>query len=231
MLSGRAHHRGSVATPGPAGSGSSMDALSTALSATAIGSSSGSTNGANGESSTGNGSAPSVGRGATRGRRDRADEFFTRTRPADLQSKRGDGGTDVAVATNYFEVISKPGWRLLQYRVDMKPEIEHTGMRKALLYTHKDKLPKMIFDGTMMFTTARLTQDDKPMNLTSQRNDGVAVEVTIKLVGEIQPTDYHYMQFFNIVLRQVGNFYFPRIIVVISFSKVYQICYLKVLRL
>jgi len=108
----------------------------------------------------------------------------------------------VAVATNYFEVISKPGWRLLQYRVDMKPEIEHTGMRKALLYTHKDKLPKMIFDGTMMFTTARLTQDDKPMNLTSQRNDGVAVEVTIKLVGEIQPTDYHYMQFFNIVLRQ-----------------------------
>ena len=40
-------------TPGPAGSGSSMDALSTALSATAIGSSSGSTNGANGESSTG----------------------------------------------------------------------------------------------------------------------------------------------------------------------------------
>ena len=109
----------------------------------------------------------------------------------------------VTVATNYFEVISKPGWRLLQYRVDMKPAIEHTGMRKAMLYTHKDKLPKMIFDGTMMFTTARLTQDDKPMILTSQRNDGVAVEVIIKLVGEIQPTDYHYMQFFNIVLRQV----------------------------
>ena len=113
----------------------------------------------------------------------------------------------MTVATNYFEVISKPGWRLLQYRVDMKPAIEHTGMRKAMLYAHKDKLPKMIFDGTMMFTTARLTQDDKPMNLTSQRNDGVAVEVTIKLVGEIQPTDYHYMQFFNIVLRQVQNFY------------------------
>jgi len=179
-----------------------MDALSTALSATAIGSSSGSTNGANGESSTGNGSVPSVGRGATRGRRDRADEFFTRTRPADLQSKRGDGGTEVTVATNYFEVISKPNWRLLQYRVDMKPAMEHTGMRKAMLYAHKDKLPKMIFDGTMMFTTARLTQDDKPMKLTTPRNDGVAVEVTIKLVGEIQPTDYHYMQFFNIVLRQ-----------------------------
>ena len=180
-----------------------MDALSTALSATAIGSSSGSTNGANGESSTGNESAPSVGRGATRGRRDRANEFFARTRPADLQSKRGDGGTEVTVATYYFEVICKPNWRLLQYRVDMTPAMEHTEMRKAMLFAHKDKLPKMIFDGTMMFTTARLTQDDKARKLTTPRNDSVPVEVTIKLVGEIQPTDYHYMQFFNIVLRQV----------------------------
>ena len=108
----------------------------------------------------------------------------------------------MTVATNYFEVISKPNWRLLQYRVDMKPAMEHTGMRKAMLYAHKDKLPKMIFDGTMMFTTTRLMQDDKPKVLTTPRNDGQTVEVTIKLVGEIQPTDYHYMQFFNIVLRQ-----------------------------
>ena len=73
-----------------------------------------------------------------------------------------------------------------------------------MLYAHKDKLPKMIFDGTMMFTTDRLTQDDKkPMVLTTPKNDGTMVEVIIKLVGEIQPQDYHYMQFFNIVLRQV----------------------------
>ena len=135
FYAGRAHHRGSVVTPGPAGSGSSMDALSTALSATVIGSSSGSTNGANGESSTGNESAPSVGRGTTRGRRDRPNEFFTRTRPADLQSKRGNGGTEVTVATNYFEVISKPNWRLLQNRVNMTPAMEHTGMRKAMLWS------------------------------------------------------------------------------------------------
>ena len=162
-----------------------MDALSTALSATAIGSSSGSTNGVNGESSTnGNGSAPSVGRGATRGRRDRADEFFTRTRPANLQSKRGEGGTEVNVATNYFEVVSKPNWRLLQYRVDMKPAIEHPGMRKAMLYSHKDTLPKMIFDGTMMFTTNRLTQDKSPKILYSERNtDKAKIEITIKEVG------------------------------------------------
>ena len=92
-------------------------------------------NGANGESSTGIESAPSVGRGATRGRRDRANEIFAKTRPADLQSKRSDGGTEVKVATNYFEVISKPNWRLLQYRVDMTPAMEHTGMHQPWCIT------------------------------------------------------------------------------------------------
>ena len=28
------------------------------------------------------------------------------------------------------------------------------------------------------------------------------VVITVKLVGEVTPTDYHYIQFFNIVLRQ-----------------------------
>merc|ERR1719204_3066556 len=60
-----------------------------------------------------------------------------------------------------------------------------------MLYSHKDTLPKMIFDGTMMFTTNRLTQDKS-----------AKIEITIKEVGEVQPTDYHYMQFFNIVLRK-----------------------------
>ena len=144
-----------------------------------------------------------MGRGATRGRRDRAEEFFLKTRPETLQSKQGEGGVECALTSNYFELIAKPNWRLLQYRVDMKPDIEHTGVRKALLYAHVAILPKMIFDGTMMFTTTRLTQDDKPMVLHSERStDGSKVEIKVRLVSEVQPTDYHYMQFFNIVLRQ-----------------------------
>merc|ERR1719315_823060 len=83
------------------------------------------------------------------------------------------------------------------------PEIDHTGVRKGLLYVHKANLPKFIFDGTILFTTTRLSPDDKPIVLTSKReSDGTMVEIIIKLVAEVQPTDYHYMQFFNIVLRQ-----------------------------
>ena len=94
--------------------------------------------------------APSVGRGAVRGRRERDETFLRRTRPEAVTSKQGEGGTDIAVTSNYFELISKPNWRLLQYRVDMKPDIDHTGVRKALLYAHKERLPKFIFDGTMV---------------------------------------------------------------------------------
>lgn len=206
ITSGRAHHRGSLVTPGP--SVSSVDALSSAMSATTL-ASTGSNSGGNGSHGVGNGSngaqssVQSVGRGATRGRRDRAEEFYLRTRPEALSSKQGEGGVDVTLGTNYFELIAKPNWRLLQYRVDMKPDIEHTGVRKALVYSHASNLPKIIFDGTMMFTTNRLTSDNKPLELTSKRDsDGTIVHITIKLVSEVQPQDYHYIQFFNIVLRQ-----------------------------
>ena len=108
----------------------------------------------------------------------------------------------MACASNYFALVAKPKWRLLQYRVDMSPDIDHTGVRKALLYHHKATLPKFMFDGTVLFTTTRLNPNDAPIVLTSTReHDKATVTITIKLVGEVQPTDYHYMQFFNIVLR------------------------------
>ena len=118
-----------------------------------------------------------------------------KTRPDSLQTKKGTEGTDINLGTNYFALIA---WRLLQYRVDMKPEIDHTGVRKGLLYVHKAILPKIIFDGTIMFSTTRLSPDDKPMVLTSKReSDGTMVEIIIKLVAEVQLTDYHYMHFFQ----------------------------------
>ena len=188
--SGRAHHRGAV---------TDVRDLATQLSTTGLAYSSSSSGGLDAD-----GAASSAGRGAVRGRREREETFLLRTRPEDLQNKRGEGGSEITVASNYFELIAKPNWRLLQYRVDMKPEIDHTGVRKALLYAHKEKLPKILFDGTMLFSTTRLSPDDKPLILVSERStDQTKVEIKVRLVGEVQPTDYHYMQFFNIVLRQV----------------------------
>ena len=190
--SGRAHHRGAV---------TDVRDLATQLSTTGLAYSSSSSGGLDAD-----GAAPSAGRGAVRGRREREGTCLRRTRPEAVVSKRGEGGTDLPVTSNYFELIAKPNWRLLQYRVDMKPEVGHTGVRKALLYAHKEKLPKFIFDGTMIFAVERFTDDDRPLVLLTRReSDRAEVEIKIRLVGEVQPTDYHYLQFFNIVLRQVGG--------------------------
>jgi len=164
---------------------------------------SGNSNGNGENGGNGNGSAPSVGRGATRGRRDRASEYLQRTRPDNLESKQGSGGEQITISANFFALVAKPNWRLLKYRVDMVPEIDVTKIRKGLLYTHKDALGSVIFDGTLLFTDARLTADNQPLVLNSKReSDGQIVVITIRLVEEIQPTDFHYTQFFNIVLRR-----------------------------
>ena len=80
-----------------------------------------------GSSITASGAAgDSIGRGATRGRRDRAPDFLVRTRSDQLTTKKGTGGAEVKLTSNYFPLIAKPNWRLLQYRVDMKPDIDMT---------------------------------------------------------------------------------------------------------
>ena len=74
-----------------------------------------------------------IGRGATRGTRDRQDfGFFMRTRPENLTSKKGTEGQKITVTSNYFGLIKKPNWKLLQYRVDFNPPIE---MTKVSLYS------------------------------------------------------------------------------------------------
>ena len=113
----------------------------------------------------------------------------------------GKSGKAVNVTTNYFNLLKRPSWRLFKYRVDMVPEVDHMKMRKALLYMHKDSLPQMMFDGTLMFVVDRLDAD--PVVLESPTREGKVVKVTLRLVEELVPTDFHYMQFFNIVLRKV----------------------------
>ena len=110
-------------------------------------------------------------------------------------------GSSLQVSSNFFRLLSKPEWRLLKYRVDISPDIDFTKMRKAMVYQHKDtKLKNMVFDGTMLFTDTRLAPNDDvtPVTWTSTSRDGTVYTLTLKMVEELQPTDYHYLQFFNL---------------------------------
>ena len=64
-----------------------------------------------------------LGRGATRGVRTRL-PIALRTRPEELNKKRGAGGTPIDLLTNYFSLVQKPDWVLHQYVVTFKPDLE-----------------------------------------------------------------------------------------------------------
>lgn len=48
-------------------------------------------------------------------------------------------------------------WALFQYHVDFSPEEDRTVVRKGLLKLHQKSLGAYIFDGTLMYTSRRLS--------------------------------------------------------------------------
>ena len=49
-----------------------------------------------------------------------------RTKPAAVANKIGDIGQAVPLKANYFKLKKFPNWKIFQYRVDMKPEVDYT---------------------------------------------------------------------------------------------------------
>ena len=70
----------------------------------------------------------------------------------------GKDGEPCIVAANYFELTSRPDFHLLQYRVDFAPELDHMGVRKAMVRQHEQQLGKYLFDGTLLYNVVRLPQ-------------------------------------------------------------------------
>ena len=73
-----------------------------------------------------------------------------------------------------------------------------------MLYQHEETLGKFMSDGFLLNTSKKLAADSSTgtVQLTStRREDGSNVSIVIKFVNHIRPTDYAYVQFFNIVLR------------------------------
>ena len=71
-----------------------------------------------------------------------------------------------------------------------------------MVYQHEDILGKFMTDGMVLNSIKKLSADDSAVQLTStKREDGSKVNIVIKYVGQILPSDYAYIQFFNILLR------------------------------
>lgn len=160
-----------------------------------------------------------------RGRRIMPD--IAQTRPdAVKESKKGISGPMIQLKTNYFRIQRKKSWGLFQYHVDFAPEIDITGIRKSLLREHKSMFNGFLFDGSMLWTTSKLT--DEPTVITTKRQDGSPVTITIKFTKEIVMTEAASLQILNVILRDamqklrlqlVGRNFFDALAKVRSFLK------------
>ncbi|KAK0175566.1 hypothetical protein PV327_009306 [Microctonus hyperodae] len=150
-------------------------------------------------------SSTTMGRGAMRGRRIiNSDSLLTR--PQHMKnSKSGTFGRKVRMQANYFKILSAPDWCLFQYRVDFSEEEDRMPVRKALLRLHKDVLGTYLFDGTVLYTCARLPNvtEDQKLELASKReSDQKMIIISIRLVGDLVKGDPHYLQLYNIIMRR-----------------------------
>ncbi|XP_054007565.1 piwi-like protein Siwi isoform X1 [Hylaeus anthracinus] len=145
------------------------------------------------------GDVGSVGRGAMRGRRVIMPEVHTR--PTNLVTKKGTSGSPVNLQSNYFKLLTTTDWCLYQYRVDFAPEEDRTMVRKGLLKLHKEALGgAYVFDGTVLYTSVRI-QDTLEL-WSVRKSDDTKIRITVRLVGDMAKGDYHYIQFFNIIMRK-----------------------------
>jgi len=140
-----------------------------------------------------------MGRGASRGRQER--EVAIYTRPSKDFDKRGNFGNAYRTTSNYFEVLKRPDWHLMQYRVDFVPDIDHMGVRKALVRQHESKIGKYIFDGTLLYCVKRVAQPWEEVS-TKTSDPTNPIKVSLRLVGEIQKDDQMYIVIMNIIFRR-----------------------------
>lgn len=137
-----------------------------------------------------------VQRGAIRNKRVLTD--ILRTRPTELETKKGTMGKTVSLTTNYFRLLKKPTWSLYQYRVDFTPEIAVERFRKKLLHEQKARLGGFLFDGTCLFITHRLDS----FEYVSKDRDESPIKICVRFVGELSMTSAASLQVLNLILRK-----------------------------
>lgn len=145
-----------------------------------------------------------VGRGSVRARRAICPSETLLTRPKQVVSKKGETGKPIRLQANYFQLLTHTTWNLLTYRVDFAPEDDRTKVKKELFKKAVQGLfTGYLFDGSMVFTTRRLTQNPTELFVSnSAGEDDKPIRITIRLVGDLTLGDYHLIQFFNILMRR-----------------------------
>ncbi|OWF41593.1 piwi-like protein 1 [Mizuhopecten yessoensis] len=181
--SGRASYRGGVAAPRP-GAGDAPRAPVEEMAQLRVGT----------------GDARQVGK-------KRADFRYTdvTTRPAHITDKRGNSGTPLPLATNFFTFDCDEDWSLYQYHVDFNPMIDSRKMKAGLLFTHAELLgATRVFDGMILYLPRKLPQEVTEV-FSQTRRDNENIRITIKLTNTFHSTSPQCLHLYNVIFKRILN--------------------------
>lgn len=124
------------------------------------------------------------------------------TKPSSISSKKGQAGEAVTLTANYFNLIRKPQFEFMLYRVDFVPDFDDSGMRKAFVARQHTTLGGYLFDGqSMIYLTHRLPKDQMEFDCVSREEK--TYKMKIKNTGtKIEMTDTAASQILNLILRR-----------------------------
>ncbi|XP_037037430.1 protein aubergine-like [Bradysia coprophila] len=123
-----------------------------------------------------------------------------RTKPQNVQSKKGTWGQPVTLLTNHFRLLKPPNWQLYQYHVNFSPPIELRGLRNRLIFEQKSLLGGYLFDGTSLFLSVKLPH--QVTQFTSSDRDGKSIRTTVEFTRPIDMTTTVSAQILNLILRR-----------------------------
>lgn len=122
------------------------------------------------------------------------------TRPHELTSKIGTTGQPISCEANYFRLKQTPTWRIWQFRVDFKPDVEDVKHRRYLL--HQLKLGGFLFDGTQIFVVSKIDDANDVIEKSVKGRDNETVyKIIFKFTNIVSVLEPQSIQIFNLILR------------------------------
>lgn len=125
---------------------------------------------------------------------------IVRTKPQNVQSKKGTSGRPVTLLTNHFRVLQQPAWQLYQYSVDFTPPVELRGLRNRLIFEQKRLLGGYLFDGTLLYLSFKLP--NAVTQYLSRDHRGYPIRTSIKFITPVDMTKAVTAQILNLILRR-----------------------------
>lgn len=124
---------------------------------------------------------------------------------ADPRRIVGEGGKDVKLLANYFEIKKRGSPTFYKHHVEFDPEVLAPRYRAFLLAQHRERLGGYLFVGNDIFLVEPLSTDSQPVVFESKNRDNETFKLTIKQTKTVKMTEPEHFQVLNLILHRAMN--------------------------